>query len=129
MLDSANNHFLIDSESGIIMVKKSLDRERTAQYNLTVQATDHGVPNLSSVCIIRIVVTDINDNHPEFAHKYYFASVSERSKPGTAVIRLLATSKDTGVNAEITYSILAGNDDNEFSIHPKYGRTPSFLSF
>ncbi|KAG1673729.1 Fat-like cadherin-related tumor suppressor [Nymphon striatum] len=119
--DSAENHFSINSESGILMVRKSLDRETAAMYNLTVQATDHGTPSLSSISLIMVIVKDINDNPPEFAHKNYFASVSERSKPGTAVIRLHATSKDIGINGEITYSILVGNDNDVFSIHPKYG--------
>lgn len=109
------------------MVKKSLDREATAMYNLTVQATDHGAPSLSSISLIMVIVKDVNDNPPEFAHKNYFASVSERSKPGTAVIRLHAISKDVGVNGEVSYSILVGNDNQVFSIHPKYGKWSSFV--
>ncbi len=34
---------------------------------------------------------------------------------------MLATSKDIGVNADITYDIVGGNGYNHFGIHPKTG--------
>ena len=40
---------------------------------------------------------------------------------GTDVVRVLATSKDSGVNADITYSIVSGNEGRKFEIHPKTG--------
>lgn len=36
------------------------------QTSLTVQATDKGMPRLSSTSVIKIQVTDINDNAPAF---------------------------------------------------------------
>ena len=52
---------------------------------------------------------DVNDNPPEFASKYYFASIREGEPVGTDVVQLMASSRDAGVNAEITYSIIGGN--------------------
>ena len=63
----------------------------------------------------------MNDNPPEFASKYYFASVSEGVPLGTDVVRVLATSRDTGVNAEIKYEITGGNQHRRFSIDPASG--------
>ena len=40
---------------------------------------------------------------------------------GTEVVRVLATSKDTGLNAEIRYAIRGGNQHNKFTIHPVTG--------
>ena len=63
----------------------------------------------------------MNDNPPEFASKYYFATVTEGVLKGTDVVRLLASSRDTGVNAEIRYSISGGNQHNKFTIDPFSG--------
>ena len=61
--------------------------------------------------------SDVNDNPPEFASKYYFASIREGESVGTDVVRLMASSKDAGVNAEITYSIIGGNEGRKFMIN------------
>ena len=119
LLDSADQQFNIDSQSGIVRLAKELDREAQALYNLTVRAMDQGLPKLSQVANLIILVLDVNDNPPEFASRKYFASVKENVK--TDVVRVQATSKDAGVNADITYSIVAGNEARKFDIHPKNG--------
>ena len=40
---------------------------------------------------------------------------------GTDVVRVMATSKDIGVNAEISYSIIGGNEQRKFKIDPLSG--------
>lgn len=121
MIDSADNHFKIANDSGIITLAKPLDRETCAMYNLTVQAVDQGNPQLSRQGKLQVMVLDINDNPPEFASKYYFATVPEIDEPGTEIVRVLATSKDTGINAEVFYSIVGGNEHKKFSIDTKTG--------
>lgn len=102
-------------------LQKPLDREQKAVYNLTVRATDQGTPQLSKLARLLVFVLDINDNPPEFASKYYYAIVPEVESVGSEVVRVLATSKDTGVNAEVFYSIVGGNEHKKFDIHPKTG--------
>ena len=63
----------------------------------------------------------MNDNPPQFASKYYFASISEGVEFGTDVVRVMATSRDIGVNAEISYTIIGGNEQRKFSIEPETG--------
>lgn len=115
-VDSFNNHFKIAMDSGIITLAKPLDRELRAVYNLTVKATDQGTPQLATLSTVIVNVQDINDNPPEFVTKYYFATVPEINAVGTDVVRVLATSKDTGVNAEVYYSIIGGNEHKKFTI-------------
>ena len=62
------------------------------------------------------IFLDVNDNPPEFASKYYFASIGEGVETGTDVVRVMATSRDTGVNADISYSIVGGNEQRKFTI-------------
>jgi protocadherin Fat 1/2/3 len=120
-VDSADGHFKIAPDSGIVTLAKPLDRETRAAYNLTVQAMDQGTPQLFQTAALTVLVLDINDNPPEFASKYYYAVVPEIDAIGTEVVRVLATSKDAGVNAEVTYSIVGGNEHKKFQIHPKSG--------
>lgn len=70
---------------------------------------------------MRVVVIDVNDNPPEFAFTYYSASISELAPPSSEVTRVLASSKDVGVNADISYDIVGGNGYSHFGIHPKTG--------
>lgn len=121
LLDSNGGQFSIDSDSGIVRLTKSLDREAQAMFNLTVRAMDQGHPRLSQVASLIILVLDVNDNPPQFASRLYFASVMENVPKETDVVRVLATSKDSGVNADITYAIVGGNEHRKFDIHPKTG--------
>ncbi|XP_055855772.1 fat-like cadherin-related tumor suppressor homolog isoform X2 [Episyrphus balteatus] len=120
-LDSGNDTFGISEDSGIITLKKSLDRESIAWYNLSVIATDQGLPQLSSIATLIVNVQDINDNPPEFTQQHYFANIPENCIIGSEVAQVLATSRDTGVNADIYYSIIGGNEQKKFAINRNTG--------
>ena len=53
-----------------------------------------------------ISVVDVNDNPPEFERTTYSLSVSEATPVGTGVGRVFATSRDVGVNADISYAVV-----------------------
>lgn len=59
---------------------------------------------------------DVNDNPPEFERSSYFAAVRESALIGTVVTQVKATSRDIGINADITYSIAIGNEQGKFEI-------------
>ncbi|XP_034945358.1 fat-like cadherin-related tumor suppressor homolog isoform X2 [Chelonus insularis] len=120
-IDSADGHFLITADSGIVTLAKPLDRETKEVYNLTVKALDQGVPQLYSTAKLIVNVQDINDNPPEFTSKSYFASVPEIDQVGTEIVRVLAESKDTGINAIVYYSIVGGNEHKKFQIDNNTG--------
>ena len=71
-------------------------------------------PRLVSTTNLEIVVLDVNDNPPEFSSKAYFASVEEGSGNVEGglndVVRVLATSRDSGVNADIRYVMCSSAD-------------------
>lgn len=81
-----------------------------------------GFPRLSSSATLNIKLLDVNDNPPEFEHTLYMGDVREDNGVGTSVVRVLATSKDAGVNAEISYSIVSGNEKQRFRVHSKSGK-------
>jgi protocadherin Fat 1/2/3 len=120
-LSSNVEEFEIDDKTGIMRLAKALDREIQAFYNLTIKAYDSGASQLYSTANFMVSVMDINDNAPEFEMQAYNALVAENALIGAEVLKVFATSKDTGINAEIKYQILTGNENGTFSIHSKSG--------
>lgn len=121
MASMSNPHFKITGDSGIVTLALALDRERKDHYNLTIQASDQGTPQLKTQAHLYVKVLDVNDNPPEFVSKLYHALVPELSPVGTTVVKVMATSKDIGVNAEISYSIVSGNGHKKFAVESKSG--------
>ena len=63
---------------------------------------------------------DVNDNPPVFEKIDYSTSVLESDPIGTKIVTVFAASRDIGVNAEITYSIV-GSVQEKFVIDKKKG--------
>ncbi|XP_035408751.1 protocadherin Fat 4-like [Cygnus atratus] len=95
----------IDS-SGLILLKKELDREIQDFYNLTVIASDQGQPMLSTALNLRVIIDDVNDNHPVFSSSRYEVSVPEDKAHGSELLTVSATDLDAGANALVTYRIV-----------------------
>ena len=70
--------FYIDTSSGVIRVKTSLDRESVDNYTLTVTVSDRD-PNIadvkSSSVNLTISLNDINDNDPVFSPDHYKVTI------------------------------------------------------
>ncbi|XP_033823988.1 protocadherin Fat 1a isoform X1 [Periophthalmus magnuspinnatus] len=121
LVDSADGFFSIDEYSGVISLQRPLDREVQSVYELTAKATDQGSPHHSTMAQVVISVLDINDNPPVFEHREYTATVAEDVAVGTQILRVLAASRDTEANQEITYSIISGNEHGMFSVDSHTG--------
>ncbi|XP_018422196.1 PREDICTED: protocadherin gamma-B5-like [Nanorana parkeri] len=129
---SDNPHFTLSqklSSDGFqsleLVLEKSLDQELQNVHELILTALDGGNPVRTGTAILRIIVTDVNDNFPIFSHKIYKVSVIENSPVSTTIINVNATDKDAGTNGEILYSFskTSGNvhPSGLFSIEPKSG--------
>ncbi|XP_071313484.1 protocadherin alpha-7-like [Trachinotus anak] len=88
-----------------LVTKLLLDREQQSQYNVTIVAKDTGEPSLSSDKTIKIVVSDVNDNSPEFSQNPYTFYISENNNPGASILSVTARDNDEGSNALISYLI------------------------
>ncbi|XP_061442292.1 protocadherin gamma-B2-like isoform X21 [Rhineura floridana] len=102
ILSSSNNYYKLLTDS-------PLDRERTPEYNITVTATDKGMPPLSSNKTISLQISDINDNSPAFEKSTYNFFVPENNPSGASIFTIKASDLDLGLNSRITYSILSSN--------------------
>nr|XP_029506566.1 protocadherin alpha-3-like [Oncorhynchus nerka] len=99
-----------------VVTKSPLDREKQSEYDLTIVAKDAGQPSLSSVKTISVVVSDVNDNSPEFSLSPYTFYVTENNHPGASVFSVSASDRDMNENALISYHILRDvGDDNKWA--------------
>nr|XP_005280924.1 protocadherin beta-16-like isoform X2 [Chrysemys picta bellii] len=92
-----------------LVTQKPLDREKVPEYNITITATDRGTPRLTSVRIIRVQLSDINDNPPLFIESSYVMYLKENNHPGLLIGTVHAADVDTEQNAKVTYLALPGN--------------------
>ncbi|XP_060231743.1 protocadherin-11 X-linked isoform X3 [Meriones unguiculatus] len=114
-----NDQFTIDPQTGVIRPNISFDREKQESYTFYVKAEDGGRVSRSSTAKVTINVVDVNDNKPVFIDppsNYSFEWVLPSTNPGTVVFKVVAIDNDTGMNAELRYSIIGGNLKGLFMI-------------
>ncbi|XP_036611637.1 protocadherin-8-like [Trichosurus vulpecula] len=92
--------------SYLVVTAAPLDRERIAEYNLTLVAEDRGSPPLRTVKPYTVRVGDENDNAPLFALPVYEVSVTENNPPGAYLTTVVARDPDLGPNGKVTYRLL-----------------------
>ncbi|XP_061312475.1 protocadherin beta-4-like [Pezoporus flaviventris] len=89
-----------------LVTVSALDREETAQYILTVTATDAGSPSLTTTHTFTVDISDVNDNAPVFNQTSYTMYVRENNVPTVLVGTVSAVDADMGPNAKVTYSLI-----------------------
>ncbi|XP_068607100.1 protocadherin-7 [Brachionichthys hirsutus] len=86
-----------------LIVKGALDREQKDSYELILRVRDGGNPPRSSQALLRVSITDVNDNSPQFERSTYEAEMAENAPPGTPVLQVRASDRDIGVNGQVEY--------------------------
>ncbi|XP_041516121.1 protocadherin gamma-A7 isoform X7 [Microtus oregoni] len=84
---------------------QNLDREKMSMYNITLKATDGGIPPLSTECHISIHVSDTNDNPPTFSASSYTIHIPENNPRGASIFSVTAQDPDSDKNAQVTYAL------------------------
>ena len=88
-----------------LLIVQNLDREKTSEYNITVTATDRGIPPQSTEIHITLHVVDINDNPPSFSQTSYSVYLPENNLRGTSIFSVTAHDPDSNENARVIYSL------------------------
>nr|DBA30670.1 TPA: hypothetical protein GDO54_006625 [Pyxicephalus adspersus] len=118
-----------------LVLEKPLDRETVKPHELILTALDGGNPPRSGTALVRIIVTDDNDNFPLFTEQLYKVNVNENIPANSIVATVTAIDKDEDVNGQITYSFskTSGNANNKgtFTINSLTGeiKTNSNLDY
>ncbi|XP_037657950.1 protocadherin beta-18-like [Choloepus didactylus] len=93
-----------------LLTEYPLDREKRAEYNVTITVSDFGSPRLKTEHNITVRVADVNDNAPIFNQTSYTLFVRENNSPALHIGSVSATDRDSGTNAQVTYSLLPPQD-------------------
>ncbi|XP_051504307.1 cadherin-23 [Myxocyprinus asiaticus] len=108
-INTANNTY------GEVYLNAPLDREAMDRYLLKVRAMDNGSPSRFTDLSLTVNILDVNDNPPVLqSPRGYNVSISENVGGGTSVLRVVATDRDIGPNAMLSYYITGGNQDLTF---------------
>lgn len=136
--------FEIRSDTGEVCIAGDLDYEARNSYEFPIIATDRGknsiirkllfynflkscfffsffftclcAGGLSTTAIVKIQLTDLNDNRPIFYPREYNVSLRESLPTSASVVVVVASDPDSGRFGTVTYRIVAGNDAGIFRI-------------
>lgn len=97
-----------------LVVQSGLDREQVNRYLFELVAVDGGSPALSGSIVVRVRVTDVDDNAPVFQSLVYRATVPEDAQTGSSIATVRAVDADLGANGQVVYSLVrrAGDDSD-----------------
>ncbi|KAK5865746.1 hypothetical protein PBY51_019991 [Eleginops maclovinus] len=109
--------FRINAKTGEIINWVALDREQHSQHSLKVMVTDQGHPRLNATATAHILVTDINDNTPQFTHlpasKELNVQIWAGQPAGSLVTNMFAKDLDAGENGTVTFSMVSAESGEE----------------
>lgn len=123
------NEFLVDSVSGAVTIAAPLDYDTIQEYHLNITAEDLGFQPRSTVAMLTVTLTDINDNAPVFNQSKYHAFLPENMPVQSYVFKCSATDRDSPKNAIIQYSITGGSGKDQFEIVASTGVITAKVSF
>ncbi|KAI5629519.1 protocadherin-8-like [Silurus asotus] len=132
-----HDHFRLQQayeDSYMIVTTAPLDREKIAEYNLTVVAEDLGSPPFRTITQYTVKLTDENDNAPVFSKTSYEVSLVENNAPGAYVTTVVARDSDAGQNSKVSYKLadtyVMGSPVSTFvSLDPSTGSLYALRSF
>ncbi|XP_072319756.1 protocadherin-23 [Eucyclogobius newberryi] len=139
ILLSDGKFFRVNAKTGELIHWVALDREQHGHHTLKVMVTDQGRPRLNSTCTVHILVSDRNDNRPQFTHRPHgtdsAVQVWAGVPTGSLVTTVFAKDPDAGENGTVTFSVDAADDgvrapQAHFEIDARSGdvRTTQFFS-
>ncbi|XP_059138725.1 protocadherin Fat 4-like [Physella acuta] len=112
--ESVAGSFSIDERLGDVYLNYELDRETNPSVIFDVRVTN--VNGQSNTTHVIITVSDVNDNDPQFGTGNLAFTTPHGTPPGVVVEILSVTDPDEGSNADLTLSIVSGNNGSAFTI-------------
>ncbi|NXE54087.1 CELR2 protein, partial [Casuarius casuarius] len=122
LMEDSIPQFRIDPDTGAVTTQMELDYEDQVSYTLAITARDNGIPQKSDTTYLEILVSDVNDNAPQFLRDGYQGSVYEDVPAFTSVLQVSATDRDSGLNGRVFYTFQGGDDgEGDFIIESTSG--------
>lgn len=109
-----------DGDEYQLVTAAMLDRESRASYDVGIVCRDRGPEPRERVERVKISITDVNDNDPQFRrpihrsdpqfrYPSYRTELIENNYVGAVVLRVNASDADEGHNAALRYSLRGGS--------------------
>ncbi|XP_019411323.1 PREDICTED: cadherin-related family member 1 isoform X1 [Crocodylus porosus] len=98
-------YFAIDVNFGNVTLIEELDREKEDEIEVIVSISD-GINTVDEK--VRILITDANDESPEFINTPYIVHVPEDTPSGSSILKTEAVDRDTGSGGSINYFLQDG---------------------
>ncbi|XP_078386963.1 cadherin-related family member 1a isoform X2 [Cetorhinus maximus] len=96
----AKRYFAVEPQTGNVTLVEELDREEEGEVEVLVSISDSVNKVVEKV---RILVTDANDESPQFINTPYVITVPENTPSGTSIFKVHAVDKDNGSGGSVTY--------------------------
>uniref|UniRef100_A0A3P8RV15 FAT atypical cadherin 2 n=1 Tax=Amphiprion percula TaxID=161767 RepID=A0A3P8RV15_AMPPE len=100
----ADEKFAIHKD-GQIVTTQPLDRENPTQRVIAIKVMAKDGGGKVAFCTVKIILTDENDNMPQFKASEYQVSIQSTVNKGAPVIQIMAYDADDGKNADVTYTV------------------------
>lgn len=114
----AREKFTIDAD-GQIYTLESFDRENSLERTLVINIMAKDGGGKVGFCAVSVLITDVNDNTPQFVVSEYNVSVPWDIPTGSSIVKITAVDIDDGINADVLYEI--DSEVRHFEIHPQSG--------
>ena len=108
--------FSVSPTDGVVSTRRQLDRETDDRYQLTLVATDSGTPARLTSIVVTVDVTDANDHAPMFTGAPYVATATDQTSVGSVLTTVSAVDRDLGLNAEVRYDLVSGDEFGTFDL-------------
>ena len=119
--DDGLGYFSIDRWTGVVRLRRELDRETKSFHRFSVTATTENSRQKKRLSVL-IVVVDSNDKSPIFSQSSYTCHVTSATSGFSPPCLVSASDADEGNNGRLVY-FLSANDDatDDFRIDPYSG--------
>lgn len=118
------DEFKINENTGELTLKKNLNREKQAKYELVLVARDQGMPShFESLRFLSILIVSVNENKAEFpdASNPYKFFIVENSDRDIRIGKIQAYLRDKDPHTSVYYYMLSGNENGAFYVDKKTG--------
>ena len=117
-----SNYFVYNDATGSIKVnvKLPLVNQTAKSINFTITASDKGTPQFSTSLNCSVIISGGNKHAPQLSHDPTITEILPATVPARyKVIQLNATDSDIGPDGEVSYFIISGDSNSEFTISDK----------
>uniref|UniRef100_F6YY38 Cadherin domain-containing protein n=1 Tax=Ciona intestinalis TaxID=7719 RepID=F6YY38_CIOIN len=111
--------FHVNKTTGEVMLLQRLDFEARPQYLFQVEKKESN--DVTKILSAQINLRDVNDHTPQFASGSMIFGVEENTRIGKEVYRFHATDHDSGINGQLTFTLVSQSPSSVFRMNRETG--------